>query len=56
LKIDGEKFNWAHLDGYGENNIGELKFGFSLILLNKYGAENGSEQLSLISRWLFEIA
>ena len=37
LKTFGEKFNWAHLDGYGENQIGQLGFGFSLILLNKYG-------------------
>lgn len=31
------KFNWAYYDGYGENNIGQLGFGFSLILLKKYG-------------------
>lgn len=31
------KFNWAYFDGYGENNIGQLGCGFSLILLSKYG-------------------
>lgn len=45
LKIYGAKFNWAHLDAYGENNIGQLGFGFSLIHLNKYGTEKRSEQL-----------
>jgi len=31
------KFNWAYYDGYGENRIGQLGYGFSLILLSKYG-------------------
>lgn len=31
------KFNWAYNDGYGENQIGQLGYGFSLILLSKYG-------------------
>ena len=31
------KFNWAYYDGYGENNIGQLGYGFTLILLSKYG-------------------
>jgi len=43
LKIYGEKFNWAHLDGYIENSIGQLGFGFSVILLNKYGAEKQTD-------------
>lgn len=30
-------FNWAYYDGYGDNQIGQLGFGFSMILLNKYG-------------------
>jgi hypothetical protein len=34
------KFNWAYYDGYGENQIGQLGYGFSLILLSKYGHEN----------------
>jgi len=33
----GTKFNWAYFDGYGENYIGQLGFGFTLILLGKYG-------------------
>lgn len=35
--IFGSKFNWAYYDGYGENSIGQVGFGFSLILLGKYG-------------------
>ena len=35
----GNKFNWAYYDGYGQNQIGQLGFGFSLILLSKYGSE-----------------
>jgi len=37
FKTFGTKFNWAYYDGYGQNNIGQLGFGFSLILLKKYG-------------------
>jgi len=33
------KFNWAYYDGYGKNQIGQLGWGFSLILLSKYGKE-----------------
>lgn len=44
LRIYGEKFNWAHLDGYGENQIGQLGFGFSLILLHKYGTEKQTDK------------
>ncbi|KQC14267.1 MAG: hypothetical protein APR63_14790 [Desulfuromonas sp. SDB] len=33
------KFNWTYYDGYGENQIGQLGFGFSLILLNRYGTK-----------------
>ncbi|HDQ44883.1 MAG TPA: hypothetical protein ENN17_05205 [bacterium] len=32
-------FNWAYNDGYGDNEIGQLGYGFSLILLSKYGKE-----------------
>lgn len=39
-----EKLNWAHSDYYGENNIGQLGFGFSLILVHKYGSEKRSEK------------
>jgi hypothetical protein len=33
------KFNWAYYDGYGNNQIGQLGFGFSLILISKYGSK-----------------
>lgn len=33
------KFNWAYYDGYGDNKIGQFGFGFSLVLLSKYGQE-----------------
>ena len=39
LETYTSKFNWAYLDGYGENHIGQLGVGFSLILLAKYGQE-----------------
>lgn len=39
LSIFTVKFNWAYFDGYGENQIGQLGWGFSLILLSKYGNE-----------------
>ncbi|MFO7616247.1 MAG: hypothetical protein R6V75_03270 [Bacteroidales bacterium] len=34
-----QRFNWAYYDGYGEEKIGQLGYGFSLILLSKYGNE-----------------
>lgn len=37
------KFNWAYFDGYGDHQIGQLGFGYSLILLSKYGNEKHSE-------------
>jgi hypothetical protein len=33
------RFAWAYYDEYGENNIGQLGYGFSLVLLSKYGHE-----------------
>lgn len=39
IETFGRKFNWAYYDGYGDNQIGQLGFGFSLILLSKYGFE-----------------
>lgn len=33
------RFNWAYYDGFGDNKIGQLGYGFSLILLSKYGDE-----------------
>ena len=44
LTIYGEKFNWAHLDGYGENGIGQMGFGFSLILIHKFGHQNRTDK------------
>jgi hypothetical protein len=34
------KINWAYFDGYGNNGIGQFAFGFSLILLDKFGDDN----------------
>lgn len=39
IRTYGEKFNWAFFDGYGENGVGQIGFGFSLILLSRYGHE-----------------
>jgi hypothetical protein len=44
IKTYGKKFNWAYFDGYGENGIGQIGFGFSLILLSKYGHEWQSDR------------
>ncbi|MCK9271506.1 MAG: hypothetical protein RBR47_10425 [Bacteroidales bacterium] len=33
------KFNWAYFDGFGQNDVGQLGVGFTLILLSKYGSE-----------------
>ncbi len=33
------RFNWAYYDGFGDNQIGQLGYGFSLVLLSKYGHE-----------------
>ncbi len=38
------KFNWAYYDGYGDNQIGQLGYGFSLILINKYGSTKHLDQ------------
>ena len=39
FKTMTQKFSWAYYDGYGFEQIGQFGFGFSLILLSKYGAE-----------------
>jgi hypothetical protein len=44
IKAYGSKFNWAYFDGYGEEGIGQVGFGFSLILLSKYGREWQSDR------------
>lgn len=43
FEICATKFNWAYYDGYGENQIGQLGHGFTLILLSKYGDEQRSD-------------
>lgn len=37
FEIFTKDFNWAYYDGYDNDEIGQLGFGFTLILLNKYG-------------------
>lgn len=32
-----QKFNWAYFDGYESEQIGRMGFGFTLMLLSKYG-------------------
>lgn len=38
FKTMTQKFSWAFYDGYEDQQIGQFGFGFSLILLSKYGA------------------
>lgn len=38
-----QKFNWSYFDGYEENQVGKLGYGFTLILLSKYGNERRSD-------------
>lgn len=33
------KVNWAYFDGFADENIGQLGFGFTLVLLFKFGTE-----------------
>ena len=37
LEIFSSKFNWGYFDGYENEEIGQIGFGFTLLLLNKYG-------------------
>lgn len=37
FEIFTNKFNWAYFDNYEENHIGQMGYGFSLILLSMYG-------------------
>ncbi|RIH62730.1 hypothetical protein D1164_23400 [Mariniphaga sediminis] len=39
FKTMTQKFSWAYYDGYEDELIGQHGYGFSLILLSKYGAE-----------------
>ncbi len=38
------KFNWSYNDNYADEKIGQWGFGFTFILLNKYGQEYQSEE------------
>ncbi len=38
------EFNWAYYDGYRDSEIGRFGFGFSLILLSKYGSKKRLEK------------
>jgi hypothetical protein len=40
LEIFGLKFNWAYIDGYGDNMVGQLAFAYSLVLLSIYGSKS----------------
>ena len=37
------KFNWGYFDGFEDRPIGPLGFGFTLILLSKYGGKPRSD-------------
>lgn len=37
LNTFAKKFNWGYFDGFEETPIGPMGFGFSLILISKYG-------------------
>lgn len=39
FKTMTQKFSWAYYDHYENEQIGQFGFGFSLLLLSKYGAE-----------------
>jgi hypothetical protein len=40
LEIFGHKFNWAYLDGFGDNMVGQRAFAYSLVLLSIYGSKS----------------
>ena len=42
FSVFGSKFNWGYFDRYSNDIIGQFGFGFTLILLSKYG---GTKQL-----------
>ena len=44
FQIFTTRFNWAYFDGYGENKIAQPGFGFTLILLSKYGHEKQTDR------------
>lgn len=38
------KFNWGYYDRYSEDNVAQIGFGFSLILLSKYGKKKRADE------------
>ncbi len=42
LKIFSSKFNWAYFDGYENEEVGQIGFGFTFLLLKKYGTKERS--------------
>lgn len=46
-----QKFNWSYGDGYGDNMVGQLGYGFSLILLSKFG--NKKRQINFYAEKYF---
>jgi hypothetical protein len=39
MQTFAQRFNWASLDGYGNSRTGQFGFGYTLMMLNKYGNE-----------------
>lgn len=39
----GKEFNWAYFDRYGNNQVGQFGFSFSLILLSKLGSKKRND-------------
>ena len=54
----GETFNMAYFDGYPDDGIGNVGYGFTLLLLNKFGNESreaafyANEYLDLVPQFL----
>lgn len=44
FKIFTTKFNWGYYDRYSEDNVAQLGFGFSLILLSEYGNQKRADE------------
>lgn len=39
FKIMAQEFNWAYYDNYEDEQLGQLGYGFSLMLISKYGVQ-----------------
>ena len=44
LNVFTTKFNWSYNDGYGDNEIGQFGFAYTLDLIEKYGTISRSPQ------------